>query len=122
MGLLCCHILKIMDHLDVKKIPDRHILKRWTRDARDVLPDHLAHCTCRHSHLYLQAFQLVRMVDTSVEVEAYEKLTSLFNDNIVTMQPYTEKADGLGEGKNKRRHCLSKRINGSRCQKMGLKL
>lgn len=109
MGLLCCHILKIMDHLDVKKIPDRHILKRWTRDARDVLLDHLAHYqrdqmakgtfTFRHSHLYLQAFQLARMVGTSVEVEAYEKLTSLFNDNIVTMQPYTEKADGLGEGK-----------------------
>ncbi|XP_051206847.1 protein FAR1-RELATED SEQUENCE 11 isoform X2 [Lolium perenne] len=95
---------KIMDHLDVKKIPARHIVKRWTRDARDVLPDHLAHYqrdqlakgtfTFRHSQLYLQALQLVRMGDTSVE--AYEKLTSLFSDNIVTMQPYTEKPDGLG--------------------------
>jgi hypothetical protein len=96
--------MQIMDHLDVKKIPARHIVKRWTRDARDVLPDHLAHYqrdqlakgtfTFRHSQLYLQALQLVRMGDTSVE--AYEKLTSLFSDNIVTMQPYTEKPDGLG--------------------------
>lgn len=104
MGLLCCHILKVMDHLDAKEIPERHIVKRWTRDARDVLPDHLAHYqrdqlskgafTFRHSNLYMQAMQIVRMGDTNVE--AYEKLTQLFKDVVVAMQPYTEKPDGMG--------------------------
>lgn len=104
MGLLCCHILKIMDHLDVKEIPEKHIKKRWTVDARDVLPDHLAHYqrdqlakgtfTFRHSNLYIRAMQLVRLGDTSVE--SYEKLMDIFKDALVVMQPYGEQPDGLG--------------------------
>lgn len=120
MGLLCCHVLKVMDHLDVKEIPERHIVKRWTRDARDVLPDHLAHYqrdqlskgvfTFRHSNLYMQAMQIVRMGDTNVE--AYEKLTQLFKDVVIAMQPYTEKPDGKGleeqlKGKGKEAQAMS---------------
>jgi hypothetical protein len=62
-----------MEHLDIKEIPEKHILKRWTRDAKDVLLDHLAHYqrdrmnkqvfTYRHSRLYMMAMQLVRMGD-----------------------------------------------------------
>ena len=32
-GMLCCHILKVMTRLDVKAIPQRYILKRWTQEA-----------------------------------------------------------------------------------------
>jgi hypothetical protein len=113
-------MVQVMDHLDVKEIPERHIVKRWTRDARDVLPDHLAHYqrdqlskgvfTFRHSNLYMQAMQIVRMGDTNVE--AYEKLTQLFKDVVIAMQPYTEKPDGKGleeqlKGKGKEAQAMS---------------
>jgi hypothetical protein len=78
--------MQIMGHLDVKEIPERHLLKRWTRDARDILWDHPAHYlrdqltkgtfTLRHSNLHMQAMQIVRMGDTNVE--AYEKLMNIF--------------------------------------------
>uniref|UniRef100_A0A8R7R0B9 SWIM-type domain-containing protein n=1 Tax=Triticum urartu TaxID=4572 RepID=A0A8R7R0B9_TRIUA len=41
MGILCRHALKMMVHVGVCRIPSHYILKRWSRDARDVLPDHL---------------------------------------------------------------------------------
>lgn len=41
MGMSCCHMLKVMDVLGYTEIPADLILKRWTRDARDVLPSHL---------------------------------------------------------------------------------
>lgn len=41
MGLLCSHILKVLDFIRVTEIPKKRIVKRWTRDARDILPAHL---------------------------------------------------------------------------------
>jgi hypothetical protein len=68
----------------------RHILKRWTRDARDVLPAHFRHyqrdeskgktVTYRQSTLYILAIELVRLGDASSE--AYEKLVVLFKENL----------------------------------------
>lgn len=64
-------------HCGVSKIPDRHILKRWTRDARDVLPPHLSmyqkdtsamHSrTFRHSLLHTSAAESVKLGDTNFE-------------------------------------------------------
>ncbi|XP_042484169.1 protein FAR1-RELATED SEQUENCE 5-like [Macadamia integrifolia] len=36
-GLLYCHCLKVLDVLDIKRIPDSYILKRWTRGARTMV-------------------------------------------------------------------------------------
>uniref|UniRef100_A0ACD5UFA8 Uncharacterized protein n=1 Tax=Avena sativa TaxID=4498 RepID=A0ACD5UFA8_AVESA len=104
MGVLCAHALKVMDFLGVTKIPDKHILKRWTRDARDVLPEHLRHyqrdesksrsVTHRHSTLYVLAMELVRLGDTS-DV-ACERLVSLFKRYMVEMAPFENSRDGLG--------------------------
>lgn len=33
-GILCSHALKVLDYRNVKIVPSRYILKRWTRDAR----------------------------------------------------------------------------------------
>jgi hypothetical protein len=64
-------------YLGVTKIPNAHILKRWTRDARDVLPAHLImyqkdtpamHSkTFRHSLLHVNAMELVKLGDTNLE-------------------------------------------------------
>ncbi|XP_065625239.1 protein FAR1-RELATED SEQUENCE 5-like isoform X2 [Quercus suber] len=34
VGILCCHVLKVFDFLDIKTIPDMYILKRRTREAK----------------------------------------------------------------------------------------
>jgi hypothetical protein len=84
---------QVMDYMGVEEIPKRHILKRWTRDARDVLLGHLEvykndHAsgrsfTCRHSLLYKKALELVRLGDASAE--AYERFDSLFESNLLSI-------------------------------------
>ena len=34
-GILCQYVLKILDMLDIKLIPNGYILKRWRSDAKD---------------------------------------------------------------------------------------
>ena len=34
IGILCCHVLKVFDALDIKTISDMYILKRWTKEAK----------------------------------------------------------------------------------------
>lgn len=102
--MLCCHALKVMDHIGVQEIPKRHILKRWTKDARDILPQHIAHFqkdlaatqsfTCRSSTLYLHAMELVRIGDSSVA--AYELVLGRIKELFLEASPLTEKRDGLG--------------------------
>lgn len=41
MGMLCPHVLRVMDMLHLEEIPAKPIVKRWTKDARDILPGHL---------------------------------------------------------------------------------
>lgn len=104
MGMLCGHALKVMDYVGVTQLPSKHILKRWTRDARDILPEHLRHyqrdeshgkaITYRHSNLYILAMELVRLGDASSE--AYVKLVSLFKENLAVMAPFEGNRDGLG--------------------------
>lgn len=50
--------------------------------------------TKRHSSLYIQAMELVRLGDTSAA--ASDKLAVLFKENLATMAPFEETRDGLG--------------------------
>lgn len=66
-GFLCPHVLKVLIHLGYRRYLGRYILKRWTRDARDILPKHLQHyqkdkessmpSSYRHSSLHLLAWR-----------------------------------------------------------------
>ncbi|KAJ3675138.1 hypothetical protein LUZ60_004180 [Juncus effusus] len=40
-GFLCSHALKILDAMDVKQLPERYILRRWSKFARDIDPHDL---------------------------------------------------------------------------------
>ncbi|XBI09617.1 hypothetical protein VPH35_137129 [Triticum aestivum] len=81
MGMICSHILKVMIILDVKKIPQAHIMKRWTLEARDVLPDHIKHyqrdmgppdaMTFRHSAMYITKLEIVHLGDSNPEAFEY---------------------------------------------------
>lgn len=88
--------MKVLDFICITEIPQKHILKRWTRDARDILPPHLAQYqkdnahknpfSYRHFNMYMHAMELVRMGDTSVE--AYKHLISLFKSCAAEMKPF----------------------------------
>ncbi|RLN22975.1 hypothetical protein C2845_PM07G11820 [Panicum miliaceum] len=77
-GMLCCHSIRLMLKLDVAFIPEAHIMKRWTRDAKDVLPKHLKifqkdqsimhSFTFRNRKLRLEALELVRKGDTDLQL------------------------------------------------------
>lgn len=59
------------------KVSDKHIVRRRTNDGRDILPEHLHHYQCdqlgatpltfRHNRMYVQALELIRLGDASVE-------------------------------------------------------
>ena len=34
-GILCAHGLKVLDLMNIKKLPPHYILNRWTREARN---------------------------------------------------------------------------------------
>ncbi|KAI5347009.1 PREDICTED: FAR1-RELATED SEQUENCE [Prunus dulcis] len=34
VGFLCSHALKVLDHMNIKVVPSKYILKRWTKNAR----------------------------------------------------------------------------------------
>ena len=65
-----------MIHIGVRQIPARYILKRWTKDARDNMPDHLK-CyqkdasiqvskTFMHNIMYIKALEIVKLADRGV--------------------------------------------------------
>ncbi|KAL4626268.1 hypothetical protein ACB092_05G084100 [Castanea dentata] len=68
-GILCRHGLKVLDVLDIKLIPNRYIVKRWRRDAKDrsgknftthnIKPDTRLEYVDRHQDLCPKYIQLV---------------------------------------------------------------
>lgn len=76
-GLLCRHILKVMVHVGARQIPSRYIMKRWTKDARDNLPEHLktyqkdasmqVSKTFRHNIIYVKALEIVKLANRGVD-------------------------------------------------------
>lgn len=69
-GMLCSHVLRVLVQLGVYEVPKAHILKRWTRKARDLLPRELRcyqqdtlclqSMTYRHTFLYINAMEIVQ--------------------------------------------------------------
>lgn len=91
-------------HLEVDKIPTKHILKRWTTDARDILPSNLVHyqkdrgahksVTTRHTRLYLKALELVRLGDSNIET--YDVAMDILTGGVSTLTPLSKVKDGMG--------------------------
>ncbi|KAM0882743.1 hypothetical protein ACQ4PT_032114 [Festuca glaucescens] len=102
-GLLCCHALWVMINLGVQEIPKYHIMKRWTKDARDILPEHLARYqkdsgparsqTFRHSTLYISALKFVKM--GGANVQSYHVLMVCFAGAESKLAEVSVKRDGM---------------------------
>ena len=90
-----------MEILHVEEIPKCHVVKRWTKDARDILPGHLVQyqtdnsqnmsVTCRHATLYFKAMEVVRMGDASAA--CYEHVNAALDSVIQSVAPLPEKPD-----------------------------
>ncbi|XP_047093485.1 protein FAR1-RELATED SEQUENCE 5-like isoform X2 [Lolium rigidum] len=103
MGMVCCHIIKVMSELRLSEIPKRHIMKRWTVEARDILPDHLRHYqkdvglhethTFRHSKMYIAALELVKMGD--MNVSAYDAVMTCLIEGKHKVTPLCGNTDGM---------------------------
>jgi hypothetical protein len=93
-----------MISLGITEIHERHIMKRWTRDAYRDMPAHLTlyqkdspamkSTSFRHSALYRTAIEIVRMADTNPE--SYEVAMSHFLDAIPILTETSKMKDGLG--------------------------
>ncbi|XBI07137.1 hypothetical protein VPH35_135078 [Triticum aestivum] len=103
-GLLCCHAVKVLDFIGIDHIPEKHILKRWTKDARDILPAHLSYLqkdsisvksvTFRHSNLYSHALEVVRLGDANPE--AYGIAMEMLKITMDKLTPVAAVRDGMG--------------------------
>ncbi|XP_044325819.1 protein FAR1-RELATED SEQUENCE 9 isoform X1 [Triticum aestivum] len=97
-------IIKVPDFLGIDRIPSKHILKRWTKEARDILPDHLAHLqkgnisvnsiTFRHSNMYTHALEVVKLGDANPV--AYDCAMELLRAAMDKLTPLAAEHDGLG--------------------------
>ncbi|XBI55045.1 hypothetical protein VPH35_036941 [Triticum aestivum] len=81
-NIMFCFIRGLEDiyvllHLGVREILEVHIMKRWTKNACENLPEHLMiykacnsalkDATYRHSSLYSKALEIVQMGDKNTE-------------------------------------------------------
>ncbi|KAJ1696263.1 hypothetical protein LUZ63_004775 [Rhynchospora breviuscula] len=72
VGILCCHAIKVLDREDIKNIPPRYILKRWTqyandeivvdREGRVVIEDAMLEVRNRHAQLMRELAPISDMV------------------------------------------------------------
>ncbi|XP_027368138.1 protein FAR-RED IMPAIRED RESPONSE 1-like [Abrus precatorius] len=95
MGILCCHALKVFEANDVKAIPDKYILKRWTKEGHcgiihnvkgiQVEEDHILSTTRRYRQL---AYKMIRLVS---EVSSSEEYCQLVDDSINTLAGHIAK-------------------------------
>ncbi|KAI5004846.1 hypothetical protein ZWY2020_032089 [Hordeum vulgare] len=103
-GMVCCHAFKVMIELKLATIPVKYIMKRWTKDARDILPEHLARYqkdkgprgyeTYRHNAMYIKALECVRLGDSNVK--CYDVFMAMMNEVYTTLLPLSQGKDGMG--------------------------
>lgn len=81
MGLLCCHVLKILDLRNIKELPPHYILKRWRKDAQSESPENYGFATVdedpkfslskRYNTLYRNLYKIAAKASESVEAYAF---------------------------------------------------
>uniref|UniRef100_A0A8I6YJJ9 Protein FAR1-RELATED SEQUENCE n=1 Tax=Hordeum vulgare subsp. vulgare TaxID=112509 RepID=A0A8I6YJJ9_HORVV len=95
---------QVMIQLGLEEVPPRDVLKRWTRDARDILPPEflryqtdqgsLKYSSRRHNNLHLLCLEIFRLGDSNVDAYglAMEHLTNLKT----LLEPVAVVRDGMG--------------------------
>ncbi|XP_015934769.3 protein FAR1-RELATED SEQUENCE 5-like [Arachis duranensis] len=120
-GFLCCHCLKVLNVWDVKQIPAQYIMKRWTREAREMIvhdsdgkvvqSDTRADATARYKNICFKAIKLAarssdfevtsNFVEQVIE-ETYKKVDSFCrhnqNDNVSNILNAKEIVNSCSDG------------------------
>jgi len=96
-------LVQVLIQFGIHEIPRKHIIKRWTINARDILPPHLEHYqkdkgalhsqTLRHLNLYLSALEVVKLGDSNVK--AYEVALKHLMQAKEELQELAAEKDGL---------------------------
>uniref|UniRef100_A0A0A9DAR6 SWIM-type domain-containing protein n=1 Tax=Arundo donax TaxID=35708 RepID=A0A0A9DAR6_ARUDO len=99
----CCHALRVMVHLGVREIPESMIMRRWTKKARSVVPEHLMEYnrdnpalltqTYSHSSLFIVALEFFKMGDSNVE--AFRLAMVILADGKQRLAEVSKVKDGL---------------------------
>ncbi|KAE8775239.1 hypothetical protein D1007_52299 [Hordeum vulgare] len=76
----------------------------WTKDARDILPEHLAryhkdkgprgYKTYRHNAMYIKPLECVRLGDSNVK--CYDVFMAMMKEVYTTLLPLSQGKDGMG--------------------------
>lgn len=95
-GMVCSHALK--------EVPPKHVLERWTKDARDILPAEflryqkdqgpLKYSSRRHKNLHLLCLEIVKLGDSNVD--AYSLAMEQLRNVKTVLEPVAAIRDGLG--------------------------
>ncbi|KAE8783966.1 Protein FAR1-RELATED SEQUENCE 5 [Hordeum vulgare] len=103
-GMVCSHALKVMVHLGLQEVPAKHVLKRWTKDARDILPQEflryqkdqgpLKYSSRRHNNLHLLCLEIVRLGDSNVD--SYDIAMEHLRNVKTLLEPVAAIRDGMG--------------------------
>ncbi|KAG6708290.1 hypothetical protein I3842_06G073800, partial [Carya illinoinensis] len=94
-GILCSHALKILDVMDIKVLPEKYILKRWTKEAKnesvqdfnghDIITDTNLEVTTRYKSLCPLYVKLISRAAECEEaymlaLENYKELSGKIED------------------------------------------
>ncbi|CAM0958600.1 unnamed protein product [Alopecurus aequalis] len=98
MGMLCCHAIRL------RQIPEVHIMKRWTRSACIVLPEHLRMYQSgspamkspiyRHTSLFRTAYDMVHLGDSNTV--SYHVAMNTMLDAMPSLTETSKQKHGLG--------------------------
>ncbi|XP_047088063.1 protein FAR1-RELATED SEQUENCE 3-like [Lolium rigidum] len=104
MGMICCHVIRVLSFLGRTEIPGCHIMQRWTRNACRDLPEHLRmyqkdspalqSTSFRHTALYRTALEMVQLGDSNPE--SFEVAMSSMLDAMPKISEASRISDGLG--------------------------
>ncbi|XBI90677.1 hypothetical protein VPH35_028246 [Triticum aestivum] len=97
LGILYRHILRVMVQFGVREIPEKYVKKRWTKKARESIPEHLkgyvndneaaASRTYRHDLMYQTTLDMVRIGDTNTET--YQKTMEVMCNHLKDLKLMT---------------------------------
>ncbi|KAJ1381109.1 hypothetical protein SESBI_45431 [Sesbania bispinosa] len=83
-GLPCTHIVAILAHLNIKKLPESLVLKRWTKGAKDYVQS--------YSNTPSNHWEAQKIFRCGALMNLYRKLSKLQSDSVEDYNEATEKA------------------------------
>ncbi|RVX07579.1 Protein FAR1-related sequence 9 [Vitis vinifera] len=101
-GILCSHALKVLDVRSIKVVPEKYILKRWTKDARVENIENFDECITKEDPKLLMLSRYKDLTQKAIRLstwaadseEGYLFLNRIFKDSMVDLTGRFHKVDG----------------------------